>query len=95
MNLFTKMIEEIKTSGLPTILYGSGAVSGMVNEYLGKNGIDPAGYAVDREYYKGVDTFRGKPLYISSRIISRKTPATSFWRFRSFPLIGRISFVTL
>lgn len=73
MNLFTKMIEEIKASGLPTILYGSGAVSGMVNEYLGKNGIDPAGYAVDREYYKGVDTLRGKPLYIIEDYIAENS----------------------
>ncbi len=73
MNLFDKMIEEIKASGLPTILYGSGALSGMVNEYLEKNGICAQGYAVDREYYKGGNTLNGKPLYILSDYLAENS----------------------
>lgn len=73
MNLFKQMIDEIKASGLPTILYGSGAVSKMVNDYLEKNGVNADGYAVDREYYKGGDTLNGKPLYILGDYIAENS----------------------
>lgn len=71
MNLFSQMLSEIKQSGLPTILYGSGPMAKLVNEYFERNGIEPDGYAVDKEYLKGRTEHDGKPLYILDEYIAK------------------------
>ncbi len=69
MNLFEKMIRELKVSNHPTIMYGSGALSVMVDSYLKQNGIIADGFAVDREYYRE-PTHNGKPVYILSDYVA-------------------------
>ena len=69
MNLFEKMLEELKASALPTILYGSGALSVIVNAYLEENGVSVHGFAVDREYYRK-SVHNGKPVYILSDYVA-------------------------
>ncbi len=70
MNLFEKMVGELKISNHPTILYGSGALSVMVDAYLEENGIVVAGYAVDQEYYRE-SIHNGKPVYILNDYITK------------------------
>ena len=69
MNLFEKILEELKASALPTILYGSGALSVIVNAYLEENGVSVHGFAVDREYYRK-SVHNGKPVYILSDYVA-------------------------
>lgn len=70
MNLIEKMIGEVRASELPTILYGSGALSVIVSKYLEEKGISIAGFAADREYYKGNSVHDGKPVYILEEYIA-------------------------
>ncbi len=72
MNLFEKMVEELKISNLPTILYGSGVLSVMVDAYLEENGIVVAGFVVDQEYYKE-SAHNGKPVYILSDYVTKNS----------------------
>nr|MDE7325196.1 hypothetical protein [Lachnospiraceae bacterium] len=70
MNLFEKMVGELKISNYPTILYGSGALSVMVDAYLEENDIVADGFAVDQEYYRE-PAHNGKPVYILSDYIAQ------------------------
>lgn len=73
MNLIEKMTEEVKASKLPTILYGSGALSVIITKFLEEKEIKIAGYAADREYYKGGATHNGKPVYFLDEYVAENS----------------------
>ncbi len=63
MDLFTQMVEELKVSRYPIILYGAGYLASEIREFLEKNSISITGYAVDDKYMSGNRQYEGKPVY--------------------------------
>ncbi len=63
MDLFAQMVEELRISKYPTILYGAGYTARETRKFLEKNSIFIAGYAVDDQYltnnrhYEGIYIF--------------------------------------
>ena len=62
MNAYENLIAEIKSSKLPTIIYGAGTLASMIQEYLSSHNLDFDGYSVDKEYHTNT-TKCGKPVY--------------------------------
>lgn len=62
-NAFDAMIEELRTGGLPTVIYGAGELSGRISDFLLMNGIDHEGYVVDKAYLPEKREKDGKPVF--------------------------------
>lgn len=65
----TKIIESIKSHGLPVVLYGAGTVAEWLTERLTSKGCEVAGYAVDDEYFTPNQTYLGRPIYRMTDLI--------------------------
>lgn len=71
MDLFKKTVDEIKSSGLPTVLYGAGVLASRVERFFAENGIEIAGYSVDEKYYSSAKAPTGKPVYSLDKYIAQ------------------------
>lgn len=73
MDMFAQMAEELKNSDIPAVIYGASVCAERIADWLGKNGADFDGFAVDEKYYKEGSVFKGKPVYALEEYI-RKNP---------------------
>lgn len=62
-NLTRKNLSEIKTHGLPIIIFGAGKFAETVSEKLNSLGVEVAGFAVDEDYFEPNKTFLNLPVY--------------------------------
>ena len=58
-----EICEQIKSHGLPVIIYGAAQWAGFITDELTARGVDVAGYAVDPEYFKPDKTYLNRPVY--------------------------------
>ena len=58
-----EICEQIKSHGLPVIIYGAAQWAGFITDELTARGVDVAGYAVDAEYFKPDKTYLKRPVY--------------------------------
>ncbi len=63
MDMYKQMIEELKASKYPVILYGASNVAASIRRYLEKNTISIDGYIVDDDYLPKEKRCDGKPIY--------------------------------
>lgn len=62
-NCFDTMIDEIKKSPFPTVVYGAGELSGRICDFLEMSGIDYEGLVVDKAYLPEKREKNGKPVF--------------------------------
>ena len=55
--------EQIKSHGLPVIVFGAGEMAKWVTNHWNKFGIEVEGYAVDAEFFKPNQTLLNRPIY--------------------------------
>ncbi len=70
MDLFTKMLDELHNSDIPTIMYGAGMLAERITDWLEEKGLNIDGYAVDEKYYLQGSYFNGKAVYSLEKYIS-------------------------
>ncbi len=58
-----EICEQIKSHGLPVIIYGAAEWAQLITDELTARGVDVAGYAVDAEYFKPDKTYLKRPVY--------------------------------
>ncbi|MBQ8108193.1 MAG: FkbM family methyltransferase [Ruminococcus sp.] len=71
MDLFKKMVEELKNETLPVMIYGTKAIAKIVTDYLDQNSIGYTGHVLDDEYYVEGMTVNGRPVYPLNSYISK------------------------
>ncbi|MDE7294847.1 MAG: FkbM family methyltransferase [Oscillospiraceae bacterium] len=71
MDLFAKMLDYLKSSDIPTIIYGASVRAEIITNWLEKKGVTIDGYAVDEKYYPKDSSFNGKPIYILEQYLSK------------------------
>lgn len=70
MDLFRKMIDELKATRLPTVIYGAGICAKKAGKYLEDNGVKFEGYSVDKEYFREKSFLQEKPVYMLEKYVA-------------------------
>lgn len=80
MDMYAQTLEELKKHEVPAIIYGAGISAGHTADWLSANGVEVAGYVVDKPYFTKGQTFRGKPVYSIDNIYIYIRHDSKFYR---------------